>query len=106
MEPTDTTESSGPNLVRPYFLTAGRTQAVVELSIESTLELQPSAREKSWPVGDMPSRIIELGATPQSVAEVSLNFSESTDRVFWPMSTRPSIAASQSMRARAPIRMW
>ncbi len=71
MEPTDTTESSGPNLVRPYFLTAGRTQAVVELPIEATLELQPSAREKTWPVGDMPSRIIELCATPQSVAEVS-----------------------------------
>ena len=71
MEPTDTTESSGPNLVRPYFLTAGRTQAVVELPIEATLVLQPSAREKTWPAGDMPSRIIELCATPQSVAEVS-----------------------------------
>ena len=34
-------------------------------------DLQPSAREQTWPVGDMPSRIIELCATPQSVAEVS-----------------------------------
>ncbi|MNT67093.1 hypothetical protein D3C72_2052100 [compost metagenome] len=37
---------------------------------------------------------------------VSLNFSVSTERVVWPISTRPSRSSSESMRARAPIRMW
>lgn len=71
MEPEDPTPPKGPNLVRPYALTSGRTQAAVELPIEATLALQPSAREKSWPAGDMASKIIELCSTPQSVAEVS-----------------------------------
>ena len=71
MPPEDPTQSQGPRLVRPYFLTAGRTQASVDLPIEATLVLQPSAREKTWPAGDMPSRIIELCSAPQSVAEIS-----------------------------------
>lgn len=71
MEPEDLTQSKGPNLVRPYFLTAGRTQASVDLPIEATLVVEPSAREKTWPAGDMPGRIIELCSAPQSVAEVS-----------------------------------
>ncbi|KAG0919155.1 hypothetical protein G6F31_021228 [Rhizopus arrhizus] len=36
---------------------------------------------------------------------VSLNFSVSTERVVWPISTRPSMSSSESMRARAPMRM-
>lgn len=36
---------------------------------------------------------------------VSLNFSVSTDRVDWPISTRPSRSSSESIRARAPMRM-
>jgi hypothetical protein len=67
--------SRGPNLVRPYALTAGRTESVVELAIEATVELQPSARKKSWPAGQMQSRIIEICESPQSVAEVSAKLS-------------------------------
>ena len=65
MEPEDLTQSKGPNLVRPYFLTAGRTQASVDLPIEATLVVEPLAREKTWPTGDMPGRIIEL-CSPRS----------------------------------------
>jgi hypothetical protein len=71
MKPQDPTSPKGPNLVRPYFLTAGRTQAAVELPIEATLVLQPSAGEKTWPAGDMGGRIITLCSSPQSVAEIS-----------------------------------
>jgi len=71
MLPEDPPQSPGPRLVRPYFLTAGRTQASVDLPIEATLVLQPSAREKTWPAGEMPSRIVSLCSSPQSVAEIS-----------------------------------
>lgn len=71
MTPEDIIEPKGPNLVRPYFLTAGRTQAAVELPIEATIVLQPSARERTWPASDMAGKIIALCSEPQSVAEIS-----------------------------------
>jgi hypothetical protein len=71
MQPQDPTQAKGPSLVRPYFLTAGRTEAAVDLPIEATLVLQPSAREKTWPAGDMGGRIVALCSSPQSVAEIS-----------------------------------
>lgn len=64
-------ESSGPRLVRPYALTSGRTESVVDLPIEATLEVQPSGRSATWPEGHMSGRIIELCSRSQSVAEVS-----------------------------------
>ncbi|MGA8980143.1 MAG: DUF742 domain-containing protein [Pedococcus sp.] len=64
-------ESSGPRLVRPYALTSGRTESVVDLPIEATLEVLPSGRSATWPEGHMSGRIIELCSTSQSVAEVS-----------------------------------
>jgi hypothetical protein len=64
-------ESPGPRLVRPYALTSGRTESVVDLPIEATLEVQPSGRSATWPEGDLSGRIIELCAAAQSVAEVS-----------------------------------
>ena len=64
-------ESAGPRLVRPYALTSGRTESVVDLPIEATLDVQPSARTTTWPEGDLSGRIIELCGAAQSVAEVS-----------------------------------
>ena len=64
-------ESAGPRLVRPYALTSGRTESVVDLAIEATLEVQPSGRTATWPEGDLAGRIIELCGASQSVAEVS-----------------------------------
>ena len=51
MDAEGTTAPKGPNLVRPYFLTKGRTQADVELPIEATVQIQPSARKATWPAG-------------------------------------------------------
>ena len=64
-------ETTGPRLVRPYALTSGRTESVVDLPIEATLEVLPSARTATWPEGDLSGRILELCATSPSVAEVS-----------------------------------
>ena len=71
MAPDAHEQTAGPRLVRPYALTSGRTESVVDLPIEATLEVLPSGREKTWPEGDISARVIELCATTQSVAEVS-----------------------------------
>ncbi|MEO5980859.1 MAG: DUF742 domain-containing protein [Pedococcus sp.] len=71
MAPDEREESTGPRLVRPYALTSGRTESVVDLPIEATLEVQPSGRSATWPEGHMSGRIIELCSASQSVAEVS-----------------------------------
>ena len=71
MAPDAREESAGPRLVRPYALTSGRTESVVDLPIEATLEVQPSGRSAKWTEGDLSGRIIELCAAAQSVAEVS-----------------------------------
>ena len=71
MAPDERLESTGPRLVRPYALTSGRTESVVDLPIEATLEVLPSAHTATWPEGDLSGRIIELCAASQSVAEVS-----------------------------------
>lgn len=71
MAPDAPEQTAGPRLVRPYALTSGRTESVVDLPIEATLEVLPSGREKVWPEGDISARVIELCATTQSVAEVS-----------------------------------
>ncbi len=73
MAPDAREETAGPRLVRPYALTSGRTESVVDLPIEATLEVQPSGRTATWPEGDLSGRIIELCSAAQSVAEVSAN---------------------------------
>ena len=61
--------------MRPYALTSGRTESVVDLPIEATLEVLPSGRTTVWPEGDLSGRIIELCGASQSVAEVSAKLS-------------------------------
>ena len=71
MDPEVPTEARPPSLVRPYALTGGRTAAVVDVPIEATLDVLPSARQRSWPAAELSGRIVALCAEPQSVAEVS-----------------------------------
>lgn len=58
-------------IVRPYALTAGRTRAVVDLPLEATLRLDPSATRRAWS-DDLQGKIIAICDT-RSVAEVSAN---------------------------------
>jgi hypothetical protein len=60
-----------PSLVRPYTLTSGRTNSRVELPLEApvgTLEPGPAPR---WPGNDIRARILQLGVSSPSVAEIA-----------------------------------
>ena len=56
-------------IVRPYTITAGRTRSTVDLPMEATLRLDPSARDHEWG-SDLQGRIVEV-CDNKSVAEVS-----------------------------------
>ena len=58
-----------PGFVRPYTLTGGRTQAVVDLPFEATLELVPQVTDRSAPSSES-QRILGV-CEGKSVAEVS-----------------------------------
>ena len=59
------------NLVRPYTLTAGRTDTAVELPVEAPILTLPPASQHHWPSGDMRGRICGLCTDSPSVAEIS-----------------------------------
>src|ERR1700731_4218104 len=52
-----------PSLVRPYTLTAGRTNASVALPLAAPIEARKSARNRRWPPNDMRGDIVKLCAT-------------------------------------------
>jgi hypothetical protein len=58
-------------MVRPYTLTAGRTDTTVELPVEAQIETLPSAVQHHWPSGDVRGRICWLCRDRPSVAEIS-----------------------------------
>jgi hypothetical protein len=63
------------SLVRPYILTAGRTQPRVLLALEApirTLEFGPESR---WPSSDVRAKILGLGVASPSVAEIAARLS-------------------------------
>jgi hypothetical protein len=62
-------EEPAARIVRPYTITAGRTQTTVDLPMEATLVLEPRAREREWG-SDAQGRIAEI-CDRKSVAEVS-----------------------------------
>jgi hypothetical protein len=65
------TRDAEANLVRPYTLTAGRTDTTVELPVEAPIQALPSAGHRHWPSGDVRGRICRLCADSPSVAEIS-----------------------------------
>jgi hypothetical protein len=63
------------SLVRPYTLTAGRTNTRVDLPLEApirTLEFGPAPR---WPGNDVRAKILGLGLDSPSVAEIAARLS-------------------------------
>ncbi|WP_018601696.1 DUF742 domain-containing protein [Mycobacterium sp. 155] len=61
-----------PSLVRPYTLTAGRTDSRVHLPLEAPVEaLEPPPREPRWSARDVRGQIVELCADRPSVAEIA-----------------------------------
>jgi hypothetical protein len=59
------------NLVRPYTLTAGRTNTSVDLPLEAPVQTLRSALFHRWPPEDMRGKIIQLCVKSPSVAEIS-----------------------------------
>jgi hypothetical protein len=58
-------------LVRPYTLTAGRTDTTVDLPLEAPLQTLQAALFHQWPPNDMRGKIVQLCVKRSSVAEVS-----------------------------------
>jgi Protein of unknown function (DUF742) len=59
------------NLVRPYTLTAGRTETNVDLPLEAPIQTVQSALFHRWPPNDLRGKIIQLCIKSPSVAEIS-----------------------------------
>lgn len=59
------------SLVRPYTLTAGRTDTTVDLPLEAPVQTLESALFHRWPTDDMRGRIVQLCTKSPSVAEIS-----------------------------------
>jgi len=57
--------------VRPYALTAGRTEPAVDLPLEAVVETLPYASRFDWPAGDVRTDILRLGGGRLSVAEIA-----------------------------------
>jgi Protein of unknown function (DUF742) len=64
-----------PNLVRPYTLTAGRTDSTVFIPLEAPIEALASARVHRWLPNDVREEIVQLCATRPSVAEIAARLS-------------------------------
>ncbi len=59
------------NLVRPYTLTAGRTDTDVDLPLEAPVQTLEAGLAHRWPPDDARGRIIGLCVDSPSVAEIS-----------------------------------
>ena len=60
-----------PSWVRPYTLTAGRTEPSVHLPLEALVETRESGQQHRWPPTDMREEIVKLCADRPSVAEIA-----------------------------------
>ncbi|CQD07459.1 peroxiredoxin [Mycobacterium lentiflavum] len=59
------------SLVRPYTLTAGRTNAGIDIPLEAPVQTLPAGQAHRWPADDARGKIIGLCVKSPSVAEVS-----------------------------------
>lgn len=64
-----------PNLVRPYTLTAGRTDAGVPLPLEAPIGVVTPSRPPRWPGNDVRGQILSLCTERPSVAEIAAHLS-------------------------------
>ena len=59
------------NLVRPYTLTAGRTETSIDLPLEAPVKTLQAGLAHKWPPNDVKDKIIQLCTKSPSVAEIS-----------------------------------
>ncbi|MCT7660763.1 DUF742 domain-containing protein [Mycobacterium deserti] len=60
-----------PSLVRPYTLTAGRTDSRVDLPLEAPVGTLASSKPSRWPGNDVRGRILTMCVDHPSVAEIA-----------------------------------
>jgi Protein of unknown function (DUF742) len=64
-------DTDEPQLVRPYTLTAGRTDSRIDLPLEAAIETLASTKPPRWPGNDVRGQILTLCADSPSVAEIA-----------------------------------
>lgn len=64
-----------PSLVRPYILTAGRTESRMYLPLEAPIETVHGQQPPRWPRSDVRSQILTTCLDHPSVAEVAARLS-------------------------------
>ncbi|HEX2212276.1 MAG TPA: DUF742 domain-containing protein [Mycobacterium sp.] len=64
-----------PSLVRPYTLTAGRTDSGVELPLEAPVEALITAKPRPWPRNDVRGQVLTCCEHGYSVAEIAAHLS-------------------------------
>ncbi len=73
---TEPETADEPSLVRPYTLTAGRTDSGVELPLEAPVEaLNTTAKPPRWPRNDVRGQILTSCMNSPSVAEIAAQLS-------------------------------
>jgi peroxiredoxin Q/BCP len=73
---TEPETADEPSLVRPYTLTAGRTDSGVELPLEAPVEaLNTPAKPPRWPRNDVRGQILTSCVHSPSVAEIAAHLS-------------------------------
>jgi hypothetical protein len=70
-EPERSLPAREASLVRPYTLTAGRTDTSVDLPLEAPVQTLQAALAHKWPPNDVREKIIQLCTGSPSVAEIS-----------------------------------
>ncbi|OBB77429.1 DUF742 domain-containing protein [Mycobacterium sp. 852014-52144_SCH5372336] len=64
-----------PSLVRPYILTAGRTDSRISLPMEAPIETVQSAKPPRWPGNDVRGQIVAICVDRPSVTEIAVKLS-------------------------------
>jgi len=64
-------DTDEPQLVRPYTLTAGRTNSRINLPLEAPIETLSPTKPPRWPGNDVRGQILTLCAGSPSVAEIA-----------------------------------
>ena len=74
-EPERWAAEDEPSLVRPYTLTAGRTDSRINLPLEASIETLDTSRDPQWPQTDVRAQIVKLCVSSPSVAEIAAHLS-------------------------------
>jgi len=98
---TEPATTDAPSLVRPYTLTAGRTDAGIELALEAPVEaVDIAVKPPRWPKNDVRGQILTSCVDSPSVAEIAAN-------LFLPLgATRflvDELVTQGYLRVRAPL---